>query len=196
MAANGQVFQDAQSQQETQVYDSDPMDVEKVNEEEVPLTQADGANDEPEEETQNHDSVVQVPASEAEEVCASPAKENEPEASKQLVQPDPSRGFRPLPGAASVEGIGWKDLREMGQGADQYCSTCRAHVDPAPEKRGFQEGPPPVAMQDVPQRDHFAVQEDGYEKSPRMEGPQRSSGAALLPGSWEMSCLGAAVMLW
>ena len=58
MAANGQVFQDAQSQEETQVYDSDPMDVEKVNEEEVPLTQADGANDEPEEETQNHDSVV------------------------------------------------------------------------------------------------------------------------------------------
>ena len=85
MAANGQVFQDAQSQQETQVYDSDPMDVEKVNEEEVPLTQADGANDEPEEETQNHDSVVQVPASEAEEVCASEAEEKGPEASKQLV---------------------------------------------------------------------------------------------------------------
>ncbi|CAL1142417.1 unnamed protein product [Cladocopium goreaui] len=140
MAANGQVFQDAQSQQETQVYDSDPMDVEKVNEEEVPLTQADGANDEPEEETQNHDSVVQVPASEAEEVCASEAEEKGPEASKQLVQPDPSRGFRPLPGAASVEGIGWKDLREMGQGADQYCSTCKAHVDPAPEKLVFKKG--------------------------------------------------------
>jgi leucyl-tRNA synthetase len=73
MAANGEVFQDAQSQQETQVYDSEPMDVEKVNEEEVPLTQADGANDEPVEETQQHDSVVQVPASEAEEVCASEA---------------------------------------------------------------------------------------------------------------------------
>ena len=140
MAANGEVFQDAQSQQETQVYDSEPMDVEKVNEEEVPLTQADGANDEHVDETQQHDSVVQVPASEAEEVCASEAEEKGPEASKQLVQPDPSRGFRPLPGAASVEGIGWKDLRETGQGADQYCSTCKAHVDPAPEKRVFKKG--------------------------------------------------------
>ena len=133
MAFNGEVFQDAQSQQETQVYDSEPMEIEEANEEELPMTQPDGANDHAD-ESPKPDSLVAVSASEAEQ--------QEPESSKEpaLVQP-PLQGFRPLPaGKESVEGIGWKDLRELGQGADHYCSTCKAQVEPAPQKRVYKKG--------------------------------------------------------
>lgn len=121
MAARGQVFQDAQSQQQTQPYDSAP--VEEITsdghvdaDEEVPATQQDSL------------------------VVVEPADADPPTPATLVPNQQPEEAGSKPEGRTSVESTGWKKLRDMSHASDQYCKTCKGHVEAAPGKRVVKKG--------------------------------------------------------
>ena len=128
MAANGQFFQDAQSQQETQyvqetqhVQETQAYDSEPVQE----IASDSGHLDDEVPDTQPQDSLV------AADPTPATLAPKEPEDAGPMAE-----GCSEI----SVEGTSWQQLREMSHKSDQYCKTCKGHRDAAPEKRVTKKG--------------------------------------------------------